>query len=100
MLDFLRFGRKKQFNDSFLEDFIKYRNLKLSYLCTVEMNQMKSMADNKDKQQAARRLISERLRYLSDHEKMIQRMVDRKWQEMLPQIEHTIERKIDEHINN
>jgi hypothetical protein len=30
---------------------------------------------------------------------MIQRMVDRTWQEMLPQIEQTIDRKISEHIN-
>ena len=57
------------------------------------------MIENKDKQLAARRLISEHLRYLTDHEKMIQRMVDRKWQEMLPQIERTIEIKIDEQIN-
>lgn len=57
------------------------------------------MVENKDKQLAARRLISEHLQYLSDHEKMIQHMVDRKWQEMLPQIEHTIDRKIDEHFN-
>ena len=57
------------------------------------------MVKNKDKQLAARRLISEHLQYLSDHEKMIQRMVDRTWQEMLPQIEQTIDRKINEHIN-
>jgi len=58
------------------------------------------MIENKDKQLAARRLISEHLQYLSDHEKMIQRMVDCKWQEMLPQIEQTIERKIYEQFNN
>lgn len=61
--------------------------------------QKKSMEDRSDKQQAARRLISEHLQYLSDHEKLIQRMVDRTWQEMLPQIEQTIDRKISEHIN-
>jgi hypothetical protein len=57
------------------------------------------MEDRSDKQRAARRLISEHLQYLSDHEKLIQRMVDRTWQEMLPQIEQTIDRKISEHIN-
>lgn len=62
--------------------------------------QMKSMEDRSDKQRAARRLITEHLQYLSDHEKMIQRMVDRTWQEMLPQIEQAIDRKIEEHIYN
>ncbi|MBO6033777.1 MAG: hypothetical protein J6Q22_20385 [Prevotella sp.] len=57
------------------------------------------MVDRTDKQRAARQLITEHLQYLSDHEKMIQRMVDRTWQEMLPQIELMIDRKISEHIN-
>ena len=61
--------------------------------------QKKSMEDKSDKQRAARQLIIEHLQYLSDHEKLIQRMVDRTWQEMLPQIEQTIDRKISEHIN-
>ena len=52
-----------------------------------------------EKQRAARRLITEHLQYLSDHEKMIQRMVDRTWQEMLPRIEQAIDQKINEHIN-
>ena len=57
------------------------------------------MKEKTEKQRAARQLIIEHLQYLSDHEKMIQRMVDRTWQEMLPQIEQTIDRKISEHIN-
>lgn len=56
------------------------------------------MVKNSDKQQAARRLITEHLQYLADQEQMIERMVDRKFQEMLPEIERTIDRKIDERI--
>lgn len=51
-----------------------------------------------EKQRVAHRLINEHLQYLSDHEQMIQRMVNRTWQDMLPQIEKTIDRKINEHI--
>ena len=58
------------------------------------------MVEKTNKQQAARRLITEHMQYLSDHERMIQRMVDRKWQEMKPTIESMIDRKIAEHINH
>jgi len=56
------------------------------------------MVEKSDKQQAAHRLISEHLQYLSEHERMIERMVERKWQEMIPRIEQTIDQKISEHI--
>ncbi len=57
------------------------------------------MVDNRDKQLAAHRLIAEHLQYLSEQEKMIERMIERKWQELLPMIEQTIDRKIDEHLH-
>ena len=57
------------------------------------------MVDNRDKQLAAHRIIAEHLQYLSEQEKMIERMIERKWQELLPMIEQTIDRKIDEHLN-
>jgi hypothetical protein len=59
----------------------------------------KTMEQKNDKQRAARRLITEHMQYLADHEQMIERMVDRKWQDMWPKIERTIDRKITEHIN-
>lgn len=62
-------------------------------------NEEKSMVEKSDKQKAAHRLISEHLHYLSEHEKVIERMVERKWQEMLPRIEQAIDRKICEHTN-
>lgn len=58
------------------------------------------MEQKNDKQRAARRLITEHMQYLADHEQMIERMVDRKWQEMLPLIESTIDRKIEEYIHH
>lgn len=57
------------------------------------------MEEKTDKQRAARQLITDYMLYLSDHERMIERIVDEKWQEMLPAIEQAIDRKIEEYIN-
>lgn len=51
-----------------------------------------------DKRQAAHRLIAEHMQFLTDQELLIQRMVECKWQEMLPQIERTIDRRIREQL--
>lgn len=57
------------------------------------------MEEKTGKQRAAQQLITDYMLYLSDHERMIERIVDEKWQAMLPAIEQAIDRKIKEHNN-
>lgn len=51
-----------------------------------------------EKQQAAHKLASDYLGFLSQQEAMMSRLFERKWQEIEPQIEQMIDKKIREHL--
>jgi hypothetical protein len=52
-----------------------------------------------EKQKAARKLASDYSRYLFDQEALVERMVDRRWQELSHTIEDLIDKKIQERIS-
>ena len=64
------------------------------------MNQNPTMAEKTDKQRAAHRLIVEHMQLLTEQEQLVQRMVDRKLQEMVPFIEQLIDQKVKEYHHN
>lgn len=51
-----------------------------------------------EKQKAARKLASDYLGFLVDQEIMVDRLIARKWEEMEPQLEQMIDRKIRERL--
>jgi hypothetical protein len=53
-----------------------------------------------EKQKAARRLVSEYLDFLDDQEALVDRIIDRKWRQVMPLLEQMIDRKIEEHLTS
>ena len=53
-----------------------------------------------EKQKAARTLISEYLDFLDDQEALVDRIIDRKWKQVIPLLEQMIERKIEERLTS
>ena len=58
------------------------------------------MKEMTDKQRAARKLASDYSRYLFDQENLVERILERKWQELSSYIEELIDKKIQERTTN
>ncbi|MBO4820923.1 MAG: hypothetical protein J5548_05605 [Prevotella sp.] len=58
------------------------------------------MTEMTDKQKAARKLASDYSRYLFDQENLVERILERKWQELSSYIEELIDKKIQERTTN
>lgn len=52
-----------------------------------------------EKQKAARKLASDYLGYLTEQEELVSRLVDRRLNQMAPQIEQRISQMIDERLS-
>ena len=75
-----------------MEDFINRDKRFSSYLC-IDIKP-KSMNEMTDKQRAARKLASDYSRYLFDQENLVERIMERKWQELSLYIEDLIDNSI------
>ena len=95
---FSAFWKKKTIFPPILVDFINHDKCFLPYLCTDIKH--KSMTEMTDKQKAARKLASDYSRYLSDQENLVERILERKWQELSSYIEELIDKKIQERTTN
>ena len=58
------------------------------------------MKEMTGKQRAARKLASDYSRYLFDQENLVERILERKWQELSSYIEELIDKKIQERTTN
>ena len=58
------------------------------------------MTEMTNKQKAARKLASDYSRYLFDQENLVERILERKWQELSSYIEELIDIKIQERTTN
>ncbi|MBQ6229326.1 MAG: hypothetical protein IJK08_12330 [Prevotella sp.] len=97
-LVFLHFGRKRQIIQAIMEEFINRDKRFPSYLC-IDIKP-KSMNEMTDKQRAARKLASDYSRYLFDQENLVERIMERKWQELSSYIEDLIDKKMQERMTN
>jgi len=52
-----------------------------------------------EKQKAARKFASDYLAYLLDQEDLVERMVEKKWKQVAPEIELLVEKKIRERLS-
>ena len=52
-----------------------------------------------EKQKAAHKLAADYMSFLIRQEALVDRLVERKWKEIEPQLEQMIERKIQEHLS-
>ena len=85
----------------FLEDFIKRPAPFLQYLCKkLQRHPSSTNMELTEKQKAARRLVSEYLDFLDDQEALVDRIIDRKWRQVMPLLEQMIDRKIEEHLTS
>ena len=82
-----------------MEDFINHLIAISSYLCDGDFNSM-PMKEKTEKQKMARQLVSDYSRFLFSQEKLVEQIVDRKWQELLPYIEAFIDKKVQEQKNS
>ncbi len=57
------------------------------------------MKELTEKQKAARKLVSDYLGFLTEHEALVDRLVERKLVQMGPQIEQRIAQMIDERLS-
>lgn len=79
-----------------MEDFIKCRIAFSSYLCTIEINKRQMIKTEQQKE--ATRFCFDYFQYLLHQEGLVERMVERKMNQLEPQIEQLVNKKIDQRI--